>query len=427
MSPDQPNLIYLPPLCFAVLALALGWRAGWRRRLLDDTPTSKTLGVFIGEVELEGVCVTTNPIQSLFSEIPCVIYEWEICEEWQRWETETYTDKEGRRRTRRVLRKGWTLIAGNHYWQGFYLKDEYGFVWVHPDGAKLSKTTLFDEYTHRGSELYRKGPREEINDSTGRRWFREVGLPVGTSLFVRGRATERPDIVAPQIVKDERSEMFIISTEPEKSISDGYATAYFVWNILGLFAAIGGTGVMMISPDGTDSVYPIVGGLIYIVIWMLGWVLMVFNSLVGLRNRVRQAKSLIEVQVKRRMDLIPQLLTCLQALRRYEAELQGAIAELRSQSGLLTDIKAISPTMIAVAENYPVLMTDQSFQSLSKNLKETEDRIALARNYANDITTFYNTRLERIPDCFVAQLGQMAPEGLFHAEGFEQKVVPVGF
>jgi len=51
---------------FAVLALGMGLRAGRKRRLLDDTPLSKTLGVFVGEVELQGLCVTNNPIQALF-------------------------------------------------------------------------------------------------------------------------------------------------------------------------------------------------------------------------------------------------------------------------------------------------------------------------------------------------------------------------
>ena len=62
-----------------------------------------------------------------------------------------------------------------------------------------------------------------------------------------------------------------------------------------------------------------------------------------------------------------------------------------------------------------------------KNLTETEDRIALARNYANDITTFYNTRLERVPDRFVAQIIAMQPASLFVAQGFEHKIPNVNF
>jgi hypothetical protein len=416
---------------FAVLALGMGLRAGRKRRLLDDTPLSKTLGVFVGEVELQGICVTTNPIRALFSKYQCVIYDWEIYEEWERWVTVTYTDNEGRRRTRREKRQGWEAIAGKNYWQGFYIKDEYGYVWVHPDGATLDRQLLFDEYTERGTALYAMGPRAEISDSTGRRRFKETGLAVGTSLFVRGRASERPDIVAPQIVQDERTEMFLISTRSEKAISQSEATAYFVWHVLGLMAGIFSGlvfGLNKVTSTGDNvPLYALCGGLIYGLAWLIGWIWMVFNSLIGLRNRVRQAQSLIDVQVKRRADLIPPLIACLQGLRQYEAEMQVAITQLRSQAGLLSGITEVSSTVMAVAEQYPVLMANQSFQSLSKNIKETEDRIALARNYANDITTFYNTRLTRIPDGYVAELIQMTPEPLFMANGFEQKVVPVGF
>lgn len=426
-----PDLIYLIPMGFAVVALMMGLEAGRKRRLLDDTPLSKTLGVFVGEVEIQGACVTTNPIRALFSRQMCVIYRWQIDEEWERWETVTYTDREGRRRTRRELRRGWESVAGKNYWQGFYIQDEYGYVWVHPDGAKLDQQVIFNELARRGSALYSLGPRREIRDSTGIRRFREEGLVMGTSLFVRGRASERSDIVAPQIIQDERAEMFIISTQSEKEISQAQASNYFVWHVLGIFAS-GAAGFLMnsvTSPVIDESVIHsgFLGIAIYGFVWMLGWTWMVFNSLIGLRNRVRQAQSLIDVQVKRRADLIPSLIACMQRVRSYEADLQELITQLRAQSGLLKGITAISPQLTAVTESYPILMADQSFQTFSMNVKETEDRIALARNYANNITTFYNTRLESVPDCYVARLVNMKPEELFKAEGFEQKVVPIGF
>jgi hypothetical protein len=150
---------------------------------------------------------------------------------------------------------------------------------------------------------------------------------------------------------------------------------------------------------------------------------MVFNSLVGLRNRVRQGHSLIDVQLKRRADLIPQLVACLQGFRNHEAALQTTIATLRAQAGA-TRVSAVASSLSAVVESYPELKADQSFDGLMKHLTETEDRIALARAYANDITTFYNTRLERIPDAYVAQIISMEPGTLFVATGFERK--PVG-
>ena len=403
------------------LFLFLGLRSGRRRRLLDDTPTSKTLGIFIGEVEVEGVCVSTAPIRAKFCYKDCVIYKWGIDEEWKRWETETYTDNEGRTRTRRVLRSGWTTIAGESLYQGFYLKDDFGYVWVHPKGSDYDTLSLFEEYTYRGQALYVMGPDDEIMDSTGRRRFYESGIPVGTELFIRGRASERPDIVAPQIVEDPLAEMFIITYRKEKDISSGKATAYVLWNLVGLVTAMGiGSLLTPNNPQG-----PVIGVAIYVFAWFMGWVWMVFNSLIGLRNRVQQAQSLIDVQLKRRSDLIPPLVSSLKGLRDYESKVQTEIATLRSQSMGATQVSALAPGLKAVIEKYPELTANESFNALMKNLTETEDRIALARNYSNDITTFYNTRLERIPDRFVAQIVAMQPASLFVAQGFEHKVPDV--
>lgn len=388
---------------------------------MDDTPTSKTLGIFIGEVEVEGVCVSTAPIRAKFCYKDCVIYKWGIDEEWQRWETETYTDSNGRTRTRQVLRRGWTTIAGESLYQGFYLKDEFGYVWIHPKGSDYETLSLFEEYTHRGQALYVMGPDDSIMDSTGRRRFYESGIPVGTELFVRGRASERPDIVAPQIVEDPQAEMFIITYRKEKDISDGKASAYVLWNLVGLVTALG-IGALL-TPN--DLKGPAIGVAIYSFAWFMGWLWMVFNSLIGLRNRVQQAQSLIDVQLKRRSDLIPPLVASLKGLRDYEAQVQTEIATLRGQSMGATQVSALVPGLKAIIEKYPELIANESFNALMKNLTETEDRIALARNYSNDITTFYNTRLERIPDRFVAQIVAMQPASLFVAQGFEHKVPDV--
>jgi hypothetical protein len=420
----EASPVGLIPLALGFLLLWFGLNAGRKRRLLDDTPLSKTLGVFIGEVEVTGVCVTSTPFQSYLSGRMCVLYDWSVEEEWQRWETETYTDKDGRTRTRQVLRSGWTTVAGNEHTQGFYLKDEFGFLWVHPRGADLETLDLFFETASRHDDLYfAKGPSDEIADSTGRRRFRESGLPVGTQLFVRGRATERSDIVAPQIVQDPKADMFIITPRKESEVSAGKDTAYWLCNLIGLLAVIGGCSLL--GGQQYPAVFALVAG--YFLAWAAGWVWMVFNSLVGLRNRVRQAHSLIDVQLKRRADLIPALVACLQGFRQYEAELQTTIATLRAQAGRVSPVAAVASSLVAVVERYPDLKADQSFRSLMKNLTETEDRIALARAYANDITTFYNTRLERIPDAYVARIVSMQPGALFVATGFERMAVDVKF
>jgi hypothetical protein len=87
----------------------------------------------------------------------------------------------------------------------------------------------------------------------------------------------------------------------------------------------------------------------------------------------------------------------------------------------------IKSQVMALAEAYPNLKSDQNFLSLQHEIKETEDRIALARSYYNDIATFYNTKLQVFPDSFLCSLGALKPKPLMEAEGFERESATVSF
>jgi len=408
--------------------MLLALNAGRKRRLLDDTPVSKALGVFIGEVELEGACVLRKPLVSYLARKPCVCYSWSVSEHWRRARQETYTDDKGRTRTRTVIDTGSDTIASGGESGGFYLQDETGYVWVNPEGADLETNMIFDRDVERDDPLYYdKGPEEAVEGSTGERSFTEHGLVVGTPLFVRGRASERPDIVAAQIRQEDKAEMFIITPRKEQDISSGKASAYVLWNILGATLA-GAVGVVAMAGTRPDVVPfgMLLGVGLYLVALVGGWTWMVFNSIIGLRNRVRQAQSLIDIQLKRRADLLPPLVACVQGFRAHEASVQTLVAALRAQAAGARPF-AVAPMLVAVVEQYPELKGQQAFAELRKNLVDTEDRIALARAYHNNIATFYNTRLERVPDRYVADIVKMNPEPLFQAEGFERQSSKIAF
>ena len=89
------------------------------------------------------------------------------------------------------------------------------------------------------------------------------------------------------------------------------------------------------------------------------------------------------------------------------------------------DFHALKGTLVAIAERYPELKSDATFEKLHKNLVDTEQRIALARGYFNDIATHFNTRLESVPDRYVAGLGAMQPQSLLQADEFERAPVKV--
>jgi hypothetical protein len=171
----------------------------------------------------------------------------------------------------------------------------------------------------------------------------------------------------------------------------------------------------------------------YLGVWMLAWVWNVFNDLIGLRNRVREGWSLIDVQLKRRHDLIPNLVRIVSALRDHEQLVQGQLAALRAQGAATmpgqqgADPMAIKPALLALQEKYPVLKAMPAFLSLQKSLVETEERIALARDYYNNIATNFNTRIEQMPYRLVSLLALMRRFELLTAQDFERAAVKVGF
>ena len=430
-------------LSFAALAVALNLKR--QERLLADTPTSKALGVFIGEVEVSGVCVSQYPFTSHLTDTPCVYYRWKVVEHWVRGSGNSRYSGED-------------VVASGGQASEFYLKDETGFIWVNPVGAKIEPCVILKKLANKTSPLYyAKGPLTDVEGSKGLRTFTEYALTVGMKVFVRGRASERPDVVAAQIAHDEREDIFIISYRGERSISARMDWRAKSLDFTGAFAAVNAALVASAGPgpvlkvyagflamvfdddhpvkmfgDGLSAVGPyiplglLIGVSLYLLMRAVGWAWMVFNSMVGLRNRVAQAYSLIDVQLKRRTDLIERFVACVQGFREHEAAVQAMVTAMRAQADG-GSLKALAPGIHAVIESYPEIRAQALFNDLSKQLIETEDRIALARGYHNSIATFYNTRLETIPDRYLASLVKMKPAALFEAEGFTHRPATVAF
>ena len=263
---------------------------------------------------------------------------------------------------------------------------------------------------------------------------------MGAPLYLVGHAREREDIVAPEIARDPGTPMFLISTRSEKQVGSGLAWQSWGLAILGLLLALGGVIVRALllrrhSPGSPDLpvVELVVAGSGYVVVWMLGWIWMAYNSLVDLRNRVAQAWALVDVELKRRHDLIPSLVACVQGFRDYETKVQTEVAALRGQLSATPpgeagpDPQACLPDLRAIVERYPELKAQESFLKLQEGLTDTEQRIALARAYFNEIATFYNTRLEVVPDRFLAAMGTFKPRALMAAADFERAPVTVDF
>ena len=417
----------------ALVCLLFALRAAKRKRLVDNIPTSKTSGVFIGLVELKGTAEAEKPLTSYLAEQPCVDYQWMIEEHWSRTVTENYTDSQGRTQTRTRQESGWTKVADGGEMIPFYLKDDCGIILVRPQGSKVERMKIFNQTCDPSDSLYySKGPAAAVSNSDYRRRFTENAVLCHAQLYVMGQARERSDVVAPEIAQDKSAPIFLISTRTEKQISSGFRWSFWGLSFLGLALCVAG----FVARDLAFNVEPardlatyLLAALAYLVVAGLGWVWMVYNSLVDVRQRVRQGWSQVDVQLKRRHDLIPGLVETVKGLRDYERNLQTELAGLRSQMEATPpgvagpDHRACGTILLAIQERYPELKANESFLNLQKNLMDTEQRIALARGYFNEIATFYNTRLQVVPDRFIAALGGVLPQPLMAANDFERAPV----
>jgi hypothetical protein len=433
---DGP-ILFVPILggVLAWLCLWAAYRSGRRARLIENLPTCTTQGVFIGLVELKGTAESSMPLTSFLAEARCVHFDWHVEERWSRTVQETYRDKDGKTRTRTRHESGWKTVGHGGEAQPFYLKDKEGVVLVRPEKAEIEAIRVFERTCGRTDPLYyAKGPRAAVMDSDHRRRFFEQAIPLHQTIYVMGQAREREDVVAAEIAHDPMAPIFLISTRTEAQIRSGHRWADWGWTILGLILFVAGLAIVSHADRGAvgfSPIGPVVGACAYVVAAVGAWFWLSYNSLIDLRQRVRRAWSQVEVQLKRRNDLIPTLVEVVKALRSHEAETQTALAELRTQLNATApgetgpDPHGLGGRLLALSERYPDLKAVQGFQSLQRNLADTENRIALARGYFNEITTHFNTRLQTVPDRFVAQLAGMKPKPLMAAAEFERAGVKV--
>ena len=159
-----------------------------------------------------------------------------------------------------------------------------------------------------------------------------------------------------------------------------------------------------------------------------------YNALIQLRNQVKNAWSQIDVQLKRRHDLIPNLVETAKGYMVHERETLENITKARSQAmgaqGVGDKSKAegaLSGAMskfFLVVENYPDLKANQNFLALQEELTSTENKIAFSRQSYNDQTLFFNNKIQMFPSNMVAQAFNFKPEEFFEIEDKAEKKAP---
>jgi len=176
---------------------------------------------------------------------------------------------------------------------------------------------------------------------------------------------------------------------------------------------------------------------IIIAVVIVLWIILVFNRLVTLRNRTKEAWSDIDVQLKRRYNLIPNLVETVKGYAAHERELFEKVTKARAMAMQAQSVKEkgeaenmLSGTLkslFAVAENYPDLKASTNFLELQRELRDTEDKIQASRRFYNTNVRDLNIKVESFPTNIVAGLLGFKKRDFFEAEGGEREVPKVNF
>lgn len=181
---------------------------------------------------------------------------------------------------------------------------------------------------------------------------------------------------------------------------------------------------------------PLVIALILIGVLIL-YLISTYNSLVVLKARIKEALSGIDVQLKRRMDLIPNLVETVKGYAKHEKEVFENVTKARSSlmKAQTLDEKAKAnnqlsealKSLFAVAEAYPQLQASANFQELQRQLEDTEDKIAYSRQFYNANVLDYNAKIKVFPNNLLANSFGFREEDFFAAEESERKAIKVSF
>jgi LemA protein len=174
--------------------------------------------------------------------------------------------------------------------------------------------------------------------------------------------------------------------------------------------------------------------LLGVVVLIALWAVSIYNGLVRRKNVVAEGWSGIDAQLKRRADLIPNLVETVKGYAGHERETFENLARLRSQGQAQTDVAQRAQTeaaitaaigrIMAVAEAYPQLRASENFQSLQKDLADVEDQIQLARRYYNGTVRDYNVMIQQFPSNLIANWGGFTPAPFFQIDDAADRAVP---
>lgn len=381
-------------LAGSLLLGGLGMRKIKTKRWIENIPTVKVRGVVYGVNEIVGEAILPDdatPLTGPLSNEPCIAYH--------------YIVKERRQSGKKTE---WVTITNEKQQMPFLCKDSEGAIAVIPDDAEI---------------ILRKCTRRR----KGKLQYTEYCLPVGTQTYVLGSATVNQETHDSLIIAkgEDRKLPFIISDYSAgelvaKKAATGFLLLNFGFNffMLGGFSLAGFKGGFGAAAYMTAALTP----LVYLLLFMIA---VLYNDLVFLLRRCDSMWANIDVALKKRFDLLPQLANVAKAYLEHEKGLQEQLAMLRAggtaatpeQAGEMVAAEhAALNKVIGIVEEYPELKGNDVMSDLMLRIRNLEDDVALMREGYNHAVETYNSRIAGIPEVLLAKIFKFGPRDFFKTE-----------
>lgn len=177
--------------------------------------------------------------------------------------------------------------------------------------------------------------------------------------------------------------------------------------------------------------------IIAIVVLIILWFIATYNSLISLRNKVKDQWAQIDVQLKRRADLIPNLVETVKGYAKHESSTLEDVVKARNTFATATtpeeemkasgELSQALSRLMVLTESYPELKANENFLSLQGDLRECEDKISMMRQFYNDVVLKYNNKVETIPSNIVANMCHFETKPFFEVAEADKEAPKVSF
>jgi len=377
-----PYVIGGAGLLVCLLLTLWGFKLIRLKRHIENVPTSKTSALVFGLSELKGRVKQiddTEPLRSPLTNSQCYWYHYKV-------EEKRGSGKDAK----------WVTITNRKDYAPFMCEDQFGSIKIIPDKAEVIS-------------------KNKASERRGNRRYTELTLKLNDKVYLIGQAKIDRDVGDALEIRQEKGSPFLISNLTEEAVMYRKANGGML-SLTAAFSALMFCALFYLGVSGSFSPTDYLASALVAPIYMSVVILVLhYNDLIFLKQRVSRNLSNINVSMQKRFDLIPNLEKIVKKFMVHEQSLHTSISDLRSNfkknfdtkekyGELIEKEQEILTSFFALAEDYPELKANKLNQKLMNKLVDLENEIALMREGYNDAVEYYNTRIASVPDVFFARM-----------------------